>query len=135
MNEKNMKQNPVVVFVCEHGAAKSILAAAYFNQQAREKHLGLSAIARGLHPDLEISSKTIAGLLEDGLTPTESIPTKLTRAETTSARLVFSFCRLPEDYRQNANIEYWNGIPPVSEDYIQARDAILERLRELSDRL
>jgi len=130
-----MKRNPVVVFVCEHGAAKSILAAAYFNQQARENHLELSAIARGIQPDLELSLRTVSGLLEDGLTPTESVPTKLTREESASARRVVSFCRLPEGYRQITHIEYWNDIPPVNDDYIQARDAILEHLRELSDRL
>lgn len=126
-----MKRNPIVVFVCEHGAAKSVLAAAYFNQQAREKHLGLSAIARGLHPDLEISSKTIAGLLEDGLTPAESLPVILTAGEMKSAWRVVSFCELSEELRQIANVEYWNRIPPVSEDYEQARDAIVERLKEL----
>ena len=33
-----------VVFVCEHGAAKSLIAAAYFNKLAGER--GLSARAR-----------------------------------------------------------------------------------------
>src|SRR5260370_1083705 len=29
-----MSQNPIIIFVCEHGAAKSIIAAAYFNKLA-----------------------------------------------------------------------------------------------------
>ncbi len=32
-----MDQEPVVLFVCEHGTAKSIVAAAHFNKIAQEK--------------------------------------------------------------------------------------------------
>ncbi len=34
--EEKQDAEPVVVFVCEHGSAKSVVAAAYFNQLARE---------------------------------------------------------------------------------------------------
>ena len=40
-----------VLFVCEHGAAKSVIAAAYFNQLASEKNLDVRAIERGTNPD------------------------------------------------------------------------------------
>ena len=126
-----MSQDTVIVFVCEHGAAKSIIAAAYFNKMAREGDLGLTAIARGTHPDLELSSKAVMGLQQDGLTPTESIPTKLTSSEIEAAQHIVSFCTLPEEYRQKARVEYWENIPPVSEDYEDARDSILAHLQEL----
>ena len=64
-----MSQNPVIIFVCEHGAAKSIIAATYFNKLAREKGLDVSAVARGTHPDAELSQKAIEGLHEDKLVP------------------------------------------------------------------
>ena len=54
---KQTEQTPVVIFVCEHGAAKSILSAAIFNKLARERGLNLRAIARGTNPDPEISPK------------------------------------------------------------------------------
>ena len=47
LTKGNMTQNSIVIFVCEHGAAKSILAAAYFNKLARESNLRLTAMARG----------------------------------------------------------------------------------------
>ncbi len=50
-----MTQTPIIVFVCEHGAAKSVIAATYFNKLANEKGLNLKAIARGTHPDQELS--------------------------------------------------------------------------------
>jgi len=126
-----MLQNPVVVFVCEHGAAKSIIAAAYFNKLASEKNLDVHAIARGTHPDSEISPKTIIGLQTDGLTPREATPEKLSLAEVESARQIVSFCELPEEYQTNVPIEKWVDIPPVSENYEIARDAILEKMIQL----
>ena len=123
-----MNQKAIVVFVCEHGAAKSILAAAYFNKLAAEANLDSRAIARGTNPDSELSPKTLEGLRRDGLTPTESVPQKLTPAEVKSAERVISFCELPEEYRTNTVMEYWDDIPPVSENYETARDAILAKL-------
>ena len=121
----------MVVFICEHGAAKSILAAAYFNKLARESNLGLTAIARGTHPDAELSSRATAGLHEDGLSATESVPTRLTREELESAPRVVSFCTLPDEYLQKAVVEYWRDIPDISEDYGRARDTIVRHLKEL----
>ena len=126
-----MHHDPMIVFVCEHGAAKSIIAATYFNKMAREKNLSLTAIARGTHPDAELSPKTVAGLGEDGLTPTESIPTKLSLADVESVQRIVSFCELPEEYYQKAIVEQWDGVPAVSEEYEKARAAIVERLQKL----
>ena len=120
-----------VLFVCEHGAAKSIIAAAHFNKLASEKNLDIRAIARGTNPDAELSSNTVAGLQADGLTPTESIPQKLSLADVESAQRVVTFCELPEEYRSKTVIEQWDGVPPVSEDYEKARDAIVERIHRL----
>ena len=121
----------MIVFVCEHGAAKSILAAAYFNKLARESNLGLTAIARGTNPDAELSSRVTAGLHEDGLSATESVPTRLTLEEVESAQRVVSFCTLPDEYLQKAVVEYWHDIPDISEDYGRARDTIVRHLKEL----
>ena len=38
------KPAATVVFVCEHGAAKSVVAAAHFNRMARERGLAVRAI-------------------------------------------------------------------------------------------
>ncbi|HQV95177.1 MAG TPA: hypothetical protein PLA27_00940 [Anaerolineales bacterium] len=126
-----MPQPQTILFVCEHGAAKSVIAAAHFNKLASEKNLDVRAIARGTNPDEELSPKTITGLQADGLTPTESIPQKLSLTDVESAQRVVAFCELPEEYRNKANIETWDGVPPVSEDYEKARDAIVERINRL----
>lgn len=123
--------NKHIIFVCEHGAAKSIIAAAYFNKLAGEINSDTRAIARGTHPDQELSPKTITGLYADGLTPTESIPQKLTLADIESAQRIITFCDLPEEYQNKVVIEKWGDVPPVSESYEKARDTILEKLNQL----
>ena len=121
----------MIIFVCEHGAAKSILAAAHFNKLAGEKGLNLQAVARGTTPDQALSPIAVAGLQEDGLTPTESVPRKLSLAEVESAQQIIAFCELPVEYQEKASIELWDDVPPVSENYQQARDAIVERIGHL----
>jgi protein-tyrosine-phosphatase len=126
-----MPQDPVIIFVCEHGAAKSVIAAAYFNKLAKEKNSDVRAIARGTHPDPELSPKVITRLRDDGLSPTELTPEKLSLAEVESAQRIITFCELPPEYQSKASVEHWDGVPPVSDDYEKARDEIVERIKQL----
>ena len=128
-----MSQDPVVVFVCEHGAAKSVVAAAYFNHLAQQMGLDVHAFARGTNPDEELSLQAVQGLTEDGLPIPESSPQKLTLAEMQSAQRVVAFCQIPDEYQQGTTIEYWNDIPPFSESYEKARDAMIKRIRHMLD--
>ena len=126
-----MNQNQPIVFVCEHGAAKSIIAAAYFNKLAQEKNLEARAIARGTHPDAELSPKAVTGLKDDGLSPAELVPKQLSLADVQSAQKIIAFCELPSEYQSKVSVEHWGGIPPVSEGYQKARDEIIERINRL----
>jgi protein-tyrosine-phosphatase len=130
-----MKQNNTIIFVCEHGAAKSILAAAYFNQIADTNGLDLQAIARGTNPDPELSELVVKGLANEGLAPSESHPRELTLDDMHVAGRIVSFCELPTEYSQSMIIEYWNDVPPVSQDYDKARDAILGKVHDLLNRI
>lgn len=125
-----MQMHPNIIFVCEHGAAKSVIAAAYFNKLASERNLNVRAIARGTNPDAELSPGAITGLQADGLAASESIPQKLSLEEIENTPQVIALCELPKEY-QNKPVEQWVGIPPVSEDYEKARDAIVERINLL----
>jgi protein-tyrosine-phosphatase len=126
-----MNANTTILFVCEHGAAKSVLAATYFDKIAREMGLDFRAIARGTNPDPAISSQTIAGLAKDRLDPIESLPQKLTEADMQSARRVISFCELPVEFQHSSIVEYWEDVPPVSENYERARAVIVDHIRQL----
>lgn len=130
-----MDSRPIIVFVCEHGAAKSIIAAAYFNKLAQQRGMTWSAIARGTNPDLELSEATRSGLAKDGLTPTEVTPQELSADEIESAQRIVSFCELPKEFEGKRISERWDGVPAVSENYERARDAIIERIQNLLNRL
>jgi hypothetical protein len=54
-----------VIFVCEHGAAKSVIATAYFNKMAAERGLPDRATSRGANPQAELSVSALKGLKED----------------------------------------------------------------------
>lgn len=127
-----MDQTPVILFICEHGAAKSIIAAAYFNKLAMERKINVHAIARGTNPDPELSQKTIAGLKQDGVSLTETVPRKLSVVDLESAGRIVTFCQLPEEYQgKTTSVEQWDNIPPVSENYEIARDIILKHIDQL----
>ncbi len=122
----------VVVFVCEHGSAKSVVAAAHFNRLARERCLNATAVARGIHPDEQIAPAAAAGLAADGLTVEEK-PTRLSKDKVTRAIRIVAFCDLPKDLSAGA-YQIWQ-VPPVSADYSTARDVILSHLARLLDEL
>lgn len=130
-----MGQEQTIVFVCEHGSAKSVVAAAHFNRLAAERGLAMRADSRGTDPDAEIAPNAEAGLRTDGLVVVDRVPAKLTETDTARAVRVVTFCELPTACATAARIERWDGVPPVSDDYEKAREEIVERLRHLLDDL
>jgi protein-tyrosine-phosphatase len=124
-----------IIFVCEHGAAKSVVAAAHFNKLAKERFPGVHALARGTNPDEEHTPSAVEGLAKDGLMPEEQKPALLTKHDVSRAMAIISFCDLPDEYQDLPPIESWMDIPPVSADYEAARDAMLARIRNYLDGL
>jgi len=118
------------VFVCEHGAAKSVIAAAHFNRLAKEKGLPHRAITRGTKPDPEIPALVRAGLTADGLDISDWTPRLLTAAEVRDGERVITLaCALPPKTARKA--EEWNDIPNVGTDYERARQAIVAHIHDL----
>lgn len=121
-----------VVFVCEHGAAKSVVAAALLQRLADEVGLEVEVLARGSAPDRDISPAAAAGLLAEGIDVRGSHPRRITRADLDSASTIVSFGpELSHLAPENARIERWEGIPAVDDGYEPARTAILARLHRL----
>src|SRR5215831_13338321 len=78
IHAQSSEPSNTVVFVCEHGAAKSVLAAAYFNKLAVERHLDVRAVPRGVTPQEDLSASTMRGLKKDGVEIGVSKPQALT---------------------------------------------------------
>jgi protein-tyrosine-phosphatase len=127
---------PRVVFVCEHGAAKSVVAAAHFNHLARERGLAVRAIARGTVPDERMAPVAVKGLVADGLKAPEGNPVLVRPEELAGARRTVALgCDLSRVAPRGVRVDRWDEIPPMSADYAAARDAIVKRVKTLLDEL
>src|SRR5690349_11778229 len=82
---------PKVVFVCEHGSAKSVIAAAHLERLAKEQGLQLQVIARGTVPDAEVGAPVRNGLKADGIQLGGMKPTAITAEDLIGATKVISF--------------------------------------------
>jgi arsenate reductase (thioredoxin) len=127
-----------VVFVCEHGNVKSLMAASYFNQLATQRGLPFRAISRGAAPDSTTVPKPIvAGLHADGVDVSVFHPSKIAAADVAdAARVVAIGTELPADAStEESRIERWNDVPPASTSYDAARSSLKAHVAELLDRL
>ena len=123
---------PTVVFVCEHGSAKSIIAAAEFKRMAIEKGLDLNILARGTNPDAEIPKIVRDGLKADGHDVGALKPTKVSEKDLRGAAKIVSFGPdLTQWLTDGAMVADWSATPSVSEDYARAREYIRKQLETL----
>jgi arsenate reductase len=122
---------PTVVFVCEHGAAKSVIATAYFNRIAAERGLRARAIYRGVNPDAALSAAALKGLRDDGLPlPTES-PSRIADADVDRASVIFAIgCTLPPSAVASGKADSWNDVPG-DQGYAAMRDAVKRHVERL----
>jgi|SRR6478609_8587887 hypothetical protein len=123
--------NRTILFVCQHGVVNSQMAAAYFNNIAKERGLPFTAISRGIDGTYSSVPVRIAdGLALDGLTPVNT-PQVLTAADADGASRVLAFDEIPTGQRGNASVTYWQGIALGVNDYEAARDEIVRRIDAL----
>lgn len=126
-----MPASRTVVFVCLHGAAKSVIAGAYLNRLSAERGLDLRASAAGIEPEPEVPPPVREGLLKEGLDLGHYRPRSVTRDELTTAWRVVSFgCDLGH-LAPDVGVERWDDVPLVSDGFAAARDAIAARVRRL----
>lgn len=76
---------PKVVFVCEHGSAKSVMAAAEFERLAKKSGLTVDVIGRGSNPDAEVNGPIRQHLLADGMDIGSSKPIKVSAKDLAGA--------------------------------------------------
>lgn len=120
-----------VVFVCLHGAAKSVVAAEHFKRLAAARGLAVDVRARGTEPDPELTPAAVAGLRADGVEMGAARPRLVTRGDLEGAWRVVAFgCDLTALAPPEAVVERWD-VPAVSEGYAAARDAMIPRLHQL----
>ena len=127
------QQTQTILFVCEHGSAKSVIAAAHFNRLAEQKGLPYRAIASGTNPDAEIPQQVRLNLAKDGLDVSKWKPRLVAEKDVQGALRVVTFgCKLPVREKTTAGkLEDWKDVPSTSENYQRARTIIVEKLDAL----
>ena len=127
-----------VLFVCEHGIAKSLIAKLLFERYAREAGLTIRADSRATAPDGSLPTWVLEGLSAKRLDAGDFTPRPLDDTAVQDAARVVSF-DLPEVAATAAacsvNGEQWNGLPMASQDFDASHAAIDQRVRALVSRL
>jgi protein-tyrosine-phosphatase len=118
-----------VLFVCLHGAAKSVVGAAHFRRLAAARGLDVSAAAAGTEPDAELGPKAVKGLEGEGLVAAPARPRPVTLYDLETASRVVSFgCDIAP--KSDAKVDQWD-VPNISDGYEAARDRIVANVERL----
>jgi arsenate reductase (thioredoxin) len=120
-----------IVFVCLHGAAKSVIAASHCQRLANDAGLTIRATCAGTEPDPEIAPAATAGLLAEGIDVRDQPTHRVTPEELRQAWRVVSLGCALEALAPGVHVERWDDVPAVSENYRAARDVIVARLPRL----
>jgi arsenate reductase (thioredoxin) len=126
-------QTKKVIFVCEHGAGKSVVASAYFNKIAKDRNLDWEASCRGTNPDEEVSAPTKEGLRSDNLLDPKLSPQKLAQHDTSNVQKIMLFTKLPDDFKTTIKSEDWSSLPNIDAKYEVRRDALIKKINEFFD--
>ena len=107
---------PLVLFVCRHGAAKSVLAAAELGRLATAAGLAIDVQAAGVEPDATVAPGVIAFLAEAAHQET-LLPRRVTGGDVVRAWRTVTFDLEPSDLPSLADAtERWDGLPSAGED-------------------
>jgi protein-tyrosine-phosphatase len=127
-----------VVFVCKNGVSMSVWSAAYFNRLAAARNLRERAIARALIPSYTaVPFNMTVALALDGFRLAGYRPHVISSDEARSADLVVAIeTELPAGLRPRESAsEFWDGFPPMREEYFASRKVLKARVETLVARL
>jgi arsenate reductase len=132
-----MMMMATVVFVCEHGSAKSLVAASLLQRMAKDRGMEVRAISRGMTPDAAVPPVVVEALRGDGFDVAAFRPRALTAADVAkAARVVAIGVDLgPLASKAGSRAVRWDGVPPVSTHYPEARRDLVARIDRLLEEL
>jgi arsenate reductase (thioredoxin) len=104
---------PTVLFMCPHGAAKSVLVSAYFARLAKERGLNVRVESAGTDPDATVSPAVAAHLKRQGYPVPGSKPTQGDPKGLESADVVISIgWDLSGLGEPQGKLVRWDEVPP-----------------------
>lgn len=134
--QRGAQPRETVLFVCEHGTVRSLLAKLLFEEYAGQIGLDMNAVSRGTRPDSLVPAWMHRNLAADRITLGDWRPQLLAPTDLAAASYVVSF-DVPASATAGARAPraQWDGLPSVSADYASGREAIRARVRQLADSL
>jgi arsenate reductase len=115
-----------VLFMCPHGAAKSVLASAYFQRAAKEHGLNVVVTSGGTDPDPQVGPAIAAHLQKNGYDVPIVKPTRAKPEDVAAADVVISIgCDLSAYPTPRGRVEQWD-VPSTSEHFEEA-DAVIRK--------
>jgi protein-tyrosine-phosphatase len=121
-----------ILFMCPHNAAKSVIAAAYFQREMKDLDFRVSSA--GTDPSDSVSPAVATMLNLEGFDIHFPQPRLVTPQELQDAYLVVSMGCTSEELKVS-HVEYWNDIPMASLDLKGASAAIKQHVEQLAARL
>jgi arsenate reductase (thioredoxin) len=125
-----------VLFMCPHGAAKSVLASTYFQRLAKERGLNVRVMSAGTDPDPQVAPSVARHLTKNGYEVPNTKPRRVTGGDMPAADVVISIgCDLEGLPAPRGTLVKWDDVPALSEDFAVADEKIRQRVTQLVDEL
>jgi hypothetical protein len=125
-----------IVFVCRNGVSMSVWSAAYFNRLATERGLPHRATSRAAMASYDaVPLRMRFALALDGFRLDGYRPRVLDADDRLRAERIVRILPAEADVDVGAHAEFWQGFPPMREQYFAARAALGERVEGLVARI
>jgi protein-tyrosine-phosphatase len=122
--------------MCPHGAARSVLASAYFIRLAKERGLNVRVDAVGTEPDPTVAPVVASHLTKNGYPVPVSTPRRVTADDLEKADVVISLgCDLTGLPQPRGSLRKWGDVPGPSENLAGADEAIRQHVEALIEEL
>lgn len=126
-----------ILFLCQFGGAKSVIASSYFNRLAEEHGLPYAATAAAAEEPYDAVPPPVTALLEhEGFDVHAFKPRQVQSDDVRGATKVISIdCDLTNVDLTEATLERWDDVPKVSDDLIASATAIRRHVEALAEEL
>jgi arsenate reductase len=126
-------QKGTILFLCQHGGAKSVIAAAYFNRLADAHRLPYVAMAAAAEDPYDAVPGPVAEFLQgDGFDVRSFEPRRVEPGDVSAAaRVVAIDCRAAGA----GSVEHWDDVPPASDGVDASASAIRRHVEALAEEL
>jgi arsenate reductase len=126
---------PTVLFICPHGAAKSVMASAYFKHLAAERGIDVRTDAVGTEPAPEVGPAVAARLKQQGLAVPISKPRPVTSKDIAQADIVVSIGCDTSKIPTTSKLRRWDDVPDFSDNFGAADAALRAKAQALVDEI